>query len=47
MTDDKLNQFGGDEGEEQKQSRNLAPVDEASNEGPTQSELEHEFHKRK
>ena len=47
MTDDKLNQFGGDEVEEQKNQQNLAPVDEASNEGPTQSELEHEFHKRK
>ena len=44
MTDDKLNKFGETE---QKQGKNLTRVDEAEDEGPTQSELEAEFMKRK
>ena len=44
MTDDRLNRF--DDGGQTQEQKNLARVDEASNEGPTQSEIE-EFHKRK
>lgn len=47
MTDDKLNQFGGVESGSKQAAKNLTRVDEAEDEGPTQSELEAEFFKRK